>query len=261
MNKYQFGGGSANLLCTLCGGPTYSKPVITNTKLYKKICKDSCNLIHSGYWESSENIIKILKKHNKKNIIDINEVEQIVDSIKKLSTHKWLNKLLLLTKKHIIKNIISIGEPYVEKDNSTIEVMDDDWGYIMHCDCYKLLESKYGKFTFNDINDKKYKKYLSLFDINYGIIKKYQDQFFNNNFAYLENQYLLESPLKNNKNKERILNLKLPITKHHIELKKNRPSPNESATLFNIGFEKKGNDGNMWIIKENKNGVKKWNKK
>jgi len=42
--------------------------------------------------------------------------------------------------------------------------------------------------------------------------------------------------------------------------KKDRPSPSESATLFDIGTKKIGNDGNEWIIKENKNGVKKWSK-
>ncbi len=39
-----------------------------------------------------------------------------------------------------------------------------------------------------------------------------------------------------------------------------RPSPSESATLFKIGTIKKGNDNNMWIIAENKNGVKHWKK-
>lgn len=39
-----------------------------------------------------------------------------------------------------------------------------------------------------------------------------------------------------------------------------RPSPSDSATLFKTGTKKKGNDGNMWMIKENKNGVKRWTK-
>jgi hypothetical protein len=39
-----------------------------------------------------------------------------------------------------------------------------------------------------------------------------------------------------------------------------RPSPSISATLFDLNTKKKGNDGNMWIIKMNKNGVKKWSK-
>ena len=45
-----------------------------------------------------------------------------------------------------------------------------------------------------------------------------------------------------------------------IQTKKDRPSPSESATKFKVGTKKKGNDGNMWIIVENKNGVKRWSK-
>jgi hypothetical protein len=37
-----------------------------------------------------------------------------------------------------------------------------------------------------------------------------------------------------------------------------RKSPSQSATLYKIGTKKKGNDNNIWIITENKNGVKKW---
>lgn len=41
-------------------------------------------------------------------------------------------------------------------------------------------------------------------------------------------------------------------------MSKQRKSPEESATLYKIGIKKKGNDGNTWIITENKNGVKRW---
>ena len=37
-----------------------------------------------------------------------------------------------------------------------------------------------------------------------------------------------------------------------------RPSPTQSATLYKIGTIKTGNDGNKWIIVENKNNIKKW---
>lgn len=37
-----------------------------------------------------------------------------------------------------------------------------------------------------------------------------------------------------------------------------RKSPTESATLYKIGTKKKGNDNNIWIIVENKNGIKRW---
>jgi hypothetical protein len=39
-----------------------------------------------------------------------------------------------------------------------------------------------------------------------------------------------------------------------------RKGPEESATNFSVGTEKKGNDKNMWIIVKNKNGVKRWKK-
>jgi len=37
-----------------------------------------------------------------------------------------------------------------------------------------------------------------------------------------------------------------------------RKSPAESATLFKVNTIKKGQDGNKYTIKENKNGVKRW---
>lgn len=37
-----------------------------------------------------------------------------------------------------------------------------------------------------------------------------------------------------------------------------RPSPRESATLFMPGYRRVGQDGNMWFIVENSNGVKRW---
>jgi hypothetical protein len=58
---------------------------------------------------------------------------------------------------------------------------------------------------------------------------------------------LKDEPLQNNKNRPSPNN-------------KNRPSPSESATLFKIGTKKIGNDGNIWLIVENKNGIKRWKK-
>ena len=44
----------------------------------------------------------------------------------------------------------------------------------------------------------------------------------------------------------------------HRTHKKDRPSPSQSATLYKVGTIKKGNDGNLWVIAENKNMVKRW---
>lgn len=37
-----------------------------------------------------------------------------------------------------------------------------------------------------------------------------------------------------------------------------RPSPTESATLFSVGYPKIGNDGNLWEVRANKDGVHRW---
>ena len=38
---------------------------------------------------------------------------------------------------------------------------------------------------------------------------------------------------------------------------KKRKAPSDHAKEFSLGNQKKGNDGNMWEIVENKNGVKR----
>lgn len=42
--------------------------------------------------------------------------------------------------------------------------------------------------------------------------------------------------------------------------KKGRKGPSESATKFPVGTEKKGNDGRLWVVVVNKNGVQHWKK-
>jgi hypothetical protein len=39
-----------------------------------------------------------------------------------------------------------------------------------------------------------------------------------------------------------------------------RKSPSESATLYKLKYKKIGNDGNMWIVEQDKNGRHRWNK-
>ena len=41
---------------------------------------------------------------------------------------------------------------------------------------------------------------------------------------------------------------------------KDRKSPTVSATKQTIGTEMKGNDGDMWVVKADKNGVNHWKK-
>ena len=44
-------------------------------------------------------------------------------------------------------------------------------------------------------------------------------------------------------------------------IKKGRKGPEESATKYPVGTEKKGNDGNMWVINVSKKGIQRWVKK
>ena len=46
----------------------------------------------------------------------------------------------------------------------------------------------------------------------------------------------------------------------HISRRSERPSPTESATLYEIGFEKRGGDGMMWHISVDRRGIKRWQK-
>ena len=39
---------------------------------------------------------------------------------------------------------------------------------------------------------------------------------------------------------------------------KSRKGPSVSATKFRLGTKKKGNDGNIWKIVQNKRGTKRW---
>jgi len=40
--------------------------------------------------------------------------------------------------------------------------------------------------------------------------------------------------------------------------RENRPSPSKSATIFNTGYRSRGNDGNIWEVKENIKGTHRW---
>lgn len=253
----QKAGGCADIYCFICGGPTYSKEVITNTKLFKKHLKKKdkyYGVVPDGLWGSAEQVLSHLN-------FPENVHSKLSKSIKIPHNHKWLDNIIILTPIGIKTNMQSHGEMYVSCDGDEYSTpyfhkdSNNKYGHIMHKDCYKLLQKKYGKFEFNDVKLKeKYTNYPE--SINYGLIKKYHGQFFYQTLAYLEHPDVLESPLKNTKNKKRIEKIKIPIKilntkdKKSKNLKKNRPSPSDSATLFKVGTIKIGNDKHKWIIKK-----------
>lgn len=281
--------GSADIYCLICGGPTYSKDVITKVKILKKYLRSSMGKYYgvnpNGMWSNAEQVLEGLDhlKYNKHRFSE-KEYEELENSIKTPSNFKWQDKLIMMTPNKVVKNVKSSGEVYVTDKNGTeyypypYIYEEDNYGYVMHVDCYKVASSKYGKFGFDDIkiNEKIADGVPS--SINYGEIEKYQGQFFHHALAYIDNPEVLESPLKNDKNRKRILKIKLPIRKKKSgkassrkkkskegsrkssRVKGDRPSPSQSATKYKIGTNKKGNDNNMWIIAVNKNGTHRWKK-
>ncbi len=45
-----------------------------------------------------------------------------------------------------------------------------------------------------------------------------------------------------------------------VRYSKDRKSPRDSATWYDVGTEKEGVDGNMWVVQNDKNCDKHWKK-
>jgi hypothetical protein len=373
-NRKQSGGGGHEKYCDICGGPLYCGGFkLNNLDKYQKYF-DNIEVNDSNFFEFIENEEKLIYYLHEfgnipKNILKIKDYTDITDldypndvegeilkdlnDLTQIKKYKWLNDVVLLhwSGKIIkIKDVDSWENLYIGIDDITysLDYYGDKtrYGLIMHNDCYQLTKSMYGDYnSLNIWND---------FNTNRGFVMKnvnIDDEFgsYNNQdvlwfrYFYLGHDYLLESPLKNKLNKERIQNIDFNIhkeynpdmfdllsiyeksngnfsedqkkyiynefgfgilhykkgntinknnfeylkkmltngkdnknidkktnnkTKKNIMKKstmskkvKNRPSPSESATKFKVGTKKKGNDGNMWVIIEDKNGVKRWKKK
>ncbi len=118
----------------------------------------------------------------------------------------------------------------------------------MHDDCYKFIKSKYKidlKYSdvavipssndYNKINHK----------IKYGEIEKYWAQNFDFEKMMIDNnEYMIEPPLKNEKNAQRIKKI---ITQFKFNTDKKRRGPAVSATFYPEKTIKYGINGLLWI--------------
>jgi hypothetical protein len=182
--------------------------------------------------------------------------------------YKWLNNLLLITNQNKIIKVngkthndyysFGSGKNKINVSKFAWHFENNTYGILTHKDCYKLLyENLNYKLNFNHL--------CRVVDNNINVLKKHQiygkmkeysfTQSFNYHRVIDNDEWLILSPLQNDKNKKRITMIWKSIIK---KLKKKiRPSPCESATNFKIGFQLKGNDGNLYeIVRSGKS--KKW---
>lgn len=128
-------------------------------------------------------------------------------------------------------------------------------GIFIHEDCYKYVQKTRGiKLRYNDfpciVDQLNKKSEYNCFNVSYGNIEKYWMQDFDVITMFNDkNHFMIESPLKNEKNAKRIDKV---LNQLKIKRKDDRKSPNISATFFKEGDIKLGNDYNFHIIKNGK---------
>jgi len=268
------------LNCLICGCG-WGKPVITNVELAKKCFKHEELLIcefPDSFIEDSD--------------IPDKDKKALIKSIKMLPKHKWLTDIIALQPGKNVPVTLKMedwydadGNEYKFYDSSITPETYKTKAYIVHKNCLKLLKQNgydvsYEAFAAVDNMvpaRKNVKQHISYntFKMNYFLANKYIREYgvFYEHAAYLYDPFLIENPLKNTQNAERILALKFPLRKANTSApkkeikvpkkeikvpKKEIPSPSSSATDFEVGKIKIGNDKNKWVVTENANGVKRW---
>jgi hypothetical protein len=184
-----------------------------------------------------------------------------------ITKYKWLDKLIVINSEEKIYKVD--GSTYgnygvFELDNVNLSVTpanwhecDYDYGVVCHVDCHKVINKVFGyKIMFANVC-RLLRPFNSLLKTNYREMQKYSgEQDFNAYDCHTHYGWMLESPLKNKRNCDRIV----LIWGNLIERFRNKPprkSPCEPAKSFKVGAIKKGSDGNDWMIKK-MGGVLKW---
>lgn len=203
----------------------------------------------------------------------ISELDKVDDKLKILQKKmnketKWLSRCVFLTLDNkIIHNCkelecnIRFGNGkkdygQVSKSFDVDELVlffdNENGGVFVHTDCWKYvyqtrnIKLKYGDLPINRFNLPK--NYYKVIDIDYGKIEKYWSQMFEfEKMIKDKNEYMCQSPLINKQNAKRIDTI---INK--FNLTPSNTFPTLTPTYFVSNTIKIGNDGNFWIVKNNK---------
>jgi hypothetical protein len=185
-----------------------------------------------------------------------NETLFTEEKYKKITS--WMNKAVLLTAsgetitnaKEVECSMVFMTPNKIKYESVTryTPILYITYSFFVHKDCYEYVYNITGKKIRYDMFNAK-KGGDKQIDIEYGIIEKYWSQDFQFEKAIKDkNEYIFNSPLKNNKKNNNRINKNIK----QFRLKKNRKGPEISASLCNENDIRIGNDGLFWIKKENK---------
>jgi hypothetical protein len=212
------------------------------------ICGNSCNYFDFRNYNSEKNEFGNLRtKKMLNNYLD------------------WINKCTILTPNNEIHNNCENsgcdGNSFIDKDNKNkyniynghkilfFSYFNDDYknkGIFLHTDCWKYIKKTYNKsLVYSDFPDNLITTIRGsvLSNINYGDIIQYWDQDMNYRQMYLDNNiWMACSPLK--KDKKNNIRIKKIISQ--LKFKENRTGPSTSATFYQDGDIKVGNNGKIF---------------
>ena len=247
--------GCWDIFCFICGNRNYSfdKNYIDEIENDVKLDK-----IPSSYSTYYRNYIKKLKSY-----------PNIITDLKVLSKNtKWMDKCsILLINGQVVHGVKekSCNVEFYKKNFHATHIqeglnndcsfeLNGNCGIFIHTDCWKFIKKNYNiGLKFSDLPKTIYvgnHNYNKNFNINYGDIEKYWAQDFD--FAQLvvdKKMYLCSNPLLNDNNVKQI---KKNIKELKIKNDVKRKGPSASATFYNDGDIKIGNNKHFWIIKNNR---------
>ena len=213
--------------------------------IYCFVCGNTCH---------SSDIDITLENYKNKN--KLNKLIKKIKEINKIT--KWMNKCsMLLVNNKVVHNLkeINCNVGFCDKKGNHYEHLTnlnnikENSGIFLHTDCYKYVKLKFGiQLKFKDIPLRKIYNHDKLLPINYGKIENYYKQYFNFfDVVKDNNSYLCYSPLMKEKNINQINK-----NSKALKIKINRPSPSVSATYYEKGDYKIGNNGKIWVIQNGK---------
>lgn len=240
------------------------------------ICSNTCHhyfennieYIEGVYEKYIKNGKRIKGKFDKELCKKIDNDPEYIEKLKNIVIKtKWLDKCTFLTNcDKVIHGCREVGGNIEFEDNKgNLYYQDVNYniypeieyktkkGIFLHDDCYKFIKSTYKidlKYSdvavipssndYNKINHK----------IKYGEIEKYWAQSFDFEKMMMDNnEYMIEPPLKNEKNAQRIKKI---ITQFKFNTDKNRKGPAVSATFYPENTIKYGINGLLWIKSKGK---------